>query len=309
MRVQQSSSDRSPDAWIGEIVPGELKRGEITGAGTIGIGGDLRVCRLGYGALRITGQIAWGDPPDRAVAKAVLRRALDLGVNFIDTAESYGPGVSEELIHEALFPYPDELVIATYTATKGGMNRFGPDSWGPDGRPERLRHDCEASLARLGLERLPVYQLHQPDPRIHFLESVGALVELQKEGKIRHIGLSNVTAQQLRAAQDLVEIVSVQNRYNLDDRSSEELVDLCEKEGIVFMPFRPLSGASDHSSAIAIARAHRATPPQIALAYLLARSSAMLPIPGTGSRAHLEENVSAGEIQLTESEVADLRGS
>ena len=270
---------------------------------TITLGGSLVANRLGYGALRVTGAVAWGDPPDRELAKAVLRRAVDLGVNFIDTAESYGPEISEDLVREALFPYPADLIIAT----KGGMHRFGPSSWGPDGRPERLRSDCEGSLRRLGVEQIDLYQLHQPDPDVPFLESVHALTELQSEGKIRLLGLSNVDETQLRAAQGIAEVVSIQNRYNLVDRSSERLVSICAEGGMAFIPFTPLRGASDNATVATIAAKYGVAPQQIALAFLLAHSPAMLAIPGTGSIEHVEQNCAAAAIDLDGSDVEILR--
>ena len=205
-------------------------------AGTIDVGGDLTVNRLGFGAMRITGAGIWGRPADRDEAKAVLRRAVELGVNFIDTADSYGPHVSEELIREALHPYPDDLVIAT----KGGLERTGPGQWPTNGRPEHLIEACEGSLRRLKLEQIPLYQFHRPDPAVPLEDSIGALVALKEQGKIRHIGLSNVTEEQLRRAQRLTPVVSIQNRYNVDDRRSESLVDLCEQEQMVFLPWAPI---------------------------------------------------------------------
>jgi aryl-alcohol dehydrogenase-like predicted oxidoreductase len=273
------------------------------GAGTIDLGGDLTVRRLGYGAMRITGRGIWGDPPDRDVAQAVLRRAVELGVNFIDTADSYGPAVSEELIAEALHPYPDDLVIAT----KGGLDRTGPDQWPPAASPERLRRVCEDSLRRLRLEEIPLYQLHRPDPAVPYEDSVGALVELKDEGKIRHIGVSNVDEAQLRTAQSLTPVVSVQNRYNVGDRNSESMLDLCEQESIAFLPWAPVQDHGDNTALAETAERHGATPTQIVLAWLLARSPSMLPIPGTGSVAHVEENVAAATIRLTPAEVAALR--
>lgn len=273
-------------------------------AGTVDVGGDLTVSRLGFGAMRITGAGIWGDPPDREQARAVLRRAVDLGVNFIDTADAYGPGVSEILIAEALYPYPGDLVIAT----KGGIVRPRPGRWESNGRPAHLRRACEASLKRLGLEQIPLYQLHRPDPRVPFTESVGALVALKDEGKIRHIGLSNVTEVQLREAQRLTPIVSIQNRYTVSDRSSEALVDLCEQERLVFLPWAPIQvGGADRAVSKAAAR-HGATPRQVVLAWLLARSPHILPIPGTGSVDHLEENVAAVSLslELTSEEVAAI---
>jgi aryl-alcohol dehydrogenase-like predicted oxidoreductase len=274
---------------------------------TLDLGGDLTVGRLGFGAMRITGPGIWGEPPDRDEAVAVLRRAVELGVNFIDTADSYGPFVSERLIAEALHPYPDDLVIAT----KGGLSRSGPGAWGSDGRPQHLRAACEESLQRLRLEQIPLYQLHRPDPKVPLEDSVGALVEMKNEGKIRHIGLSNVTEAQLDQAMQLTPIVSVQNRYSRVDRSSESMVDRCEVESIAFLPWAPIeAGSIGRDSAVArVAAAHGATPHQVALAWLLARSPALLPIPGTGSVAHLEENVQAVSLRLTPQEVAELNAA
>ena len=263
-------------------------------AGTIDVGGDLTVNRLGFGAMRITGQGIWGEPPNREQAIATLRRAVELGVNFIDTADSYGPDVSETLIAEALYPYPDDLVIAT----KGGQLRPGPSRWEPDGRPEHLREACEGSLRRLRLDQIPLYQLHRPDPKVPYAESIGALLELKNEGKIRHIGVSNVNESQLREAQRITPVVSVQNRYNVADRSSQEMVDICEQEALVFMPWAPVQ-QSGQNVAVAVAAERRGvTPQQIVIAWLLQASPAMLPIPGTGSPVHLEENVAATSISL-----------
>ena len=283
-------------------------RAVAAAAGTIDLGGDLTVCRLGFGAMRITGTGIWGDPPDLDAARDVLRRAVELGVNFIDTADSYGPEVSERLIGEALSPYPDDLVIAT----KGGLERPGPGQWTPNGRPEHLISACEGSLRRLRLEQIPLYQFHRPDPAVPLEDSVGALVDLKDQGKIRHIGLSNVSEKQLRRAQQLTPIVSIQNRYNLTDRGSESLVDLCEQEQIAFLPWAPIQGLDDVPVVVEIAARHEASQWQIALAWLLARSPTMLVIPGTGSRSHLEENVAAAGVQLSADEVASLnavRGS
>jgi pyridoxine 4-dehydrogenase len=271
-------------------------------AGTADIGGDLTVNRLAFGAMRITGSGIWGEPRDREEAKAVLRRAIELGVNLIDTADSYGPHVSEELIAEALHPYPDDLVIAT----KGGLERPGPGAWTPHGTPEHLREACEGSLQRLRLEQIPVYQFHRPDPKVPFEESVGALVELKNEGKIRHIGLSNVNERHLRQAQRLTAIVSIQNRYNPGDRTSERVVDLCEQEQITFFPWAPVQDLDRNKAVRRIAEAHQATTIQVALAWLLARSPAIVPIPGTSSVAHLEANVAAAELHLTADEVAEV---
>jgi aryl-alcohol dehydrogenase-like predicted oxidoreductase len=271
-------------------------------AGTIGIGGDLTVNRMGFGAMRITGQGIWGDPPDRDQAQATLRRAVELGVNFIDTANSYGPEVSEALIADTLHPYPADLVIAT----KGGLVRPGPGRWDPDGRPEHLRASCEDSLRRLKLEQIPLYQLHRPDPKVPYAESVGALAELKSEGKIRHIGLSNVSEAQLREAQRLAPVVSVQNRHNASDRSSESMVDLCDQESIAFLPWAPIQDGDEIVPVLTAARNHGVSSRQVILAWLLARSARILPIPGTGSPDHLDENVSAASVQLTNSEVTAI---
>jgi pyridoxine 4-dehydrogenase len=261
-------------------------------AGTIDVGGDLTVNRLGFGAMRITGRGIWGDPPSRDQAIATLRRVVELGVNFIDTADSYGPEVSETLIAEALYPYPDDLVIAT----KGGLIRPGPNRWEADGRPEHLRAACEGSLRRLRLEQIPLYQFHRPDPKVPLAESVGALAELKNEGKIRHVGLSNVTEDQFREAKRIVPIVSIQNRFNVTDRQSESIVDLCEQEDMVFLPWAPIQ-QTDRKVAVTVAAERRGvTEQQIVLAWLLAISPAILPIPGTGSPEHAEENVAAAAI-------------
>jgi pyridoxine 4-dehydrogenase len=278
-----------------------------TTTGTFALG-DRKVRRLGFGAMRITGKGIWGPPPDHDEAIAVLRRAVELGVNLIDTADSYGPDVSEELIAEALSPYPDDLVVAT----KGGLVRPGPDQWDADGRPEHLREACEGSLKRLRLERIEVYQFHRPDPSVPLEESLGALVELRDEGKIAHIGISNVSVAQLRQAQAVTRIVSVQNRYNLVERDAEDVLDACEAGGIGFIPWFPLKSGEvgkGAGPAADVARAHDATPAQVALAWLLARSPVMLPIPGTGSVEHLEENVAAAHLQLTDDEVKILSAS
>ncbi len=274
-------------------------------AGTIDVGGDMSVNRLGFGAMRITGPGIWGDPPDREQAKKVLRRALELEVNFIDTADSYGPEVSETLIAEALHPYPEDLVIAT----KGGLVRTGPNRWPVDGRPEHLREACAGSLRRLKLDQIPLYQFHRPDPSVPIEDSIGALVALKDEGKIRHIGVCNVTEPELRRAQALTPVVSVQNRYNVTDRKSESMIDLCEQEQMVFLPWAPILD-TEHSTAVAdMAARHRATPRQVVLSWLLARSPSVLPIPGTGSVEHLEDNVTAAGLSLTAAEVALLNGS
>jgi pyridoxine 4-dehydrogenase len=279
-------------------------RGEISAAnaGSIDVGGDLTVARLGFGAMRITGSGVWGEPPDRDRAMATLRRAVELGTNFIDTADSYGPEVSESLIAETLYPYPDDLVIAT----KGGMVRPGPGRWGPDGNPDHLRAACEGSLRRLRMDQIPLYQFHRPDPKFPVSESIGALADLKAEGKIRHIGISNVNEAQLREAQQITAIVSVQNRYNVADRASESMLDLCEQEALAFLPWAPIQDAESNPAVAAAAQRHGATAHQIILAWLLARSSAMLPIPGTGSADHLEENVAAASIELSPDEVAAI---
>lgn len=273
--------------------------------GTFLLGGDRPVHRLGFGAMRITGQGIWGPPADHDEAIATLRRAVALGINLIDTADAYGPEVSEELIAEALHPYPAGLVIAT----KGGLVRPGPGVWEPDGRPEHLRETLDGSLKRLRLERIDLYQYHRPDPKVPFEESVGTLAELQAQGKIRHVGLSNVTTEQLARAQRIVPIVSVQNRYNLADRAAEDVLEACERQNIGFIPWWPLATgdlARDGSAVAQIARRHDAAPAQVALAWLLKRSPVMLPIPGTSTRKHLEENVAGASITLNEEEFAEL---
>jgi pyridoxine 4-dehydrogenase len=272
---------------------------------TFTIGGDLEVHRLGFGAMRITGDGIWGPPDDPEEAKRLLRRVVERGVDLIDTADSYGPEVSENLIAEALHPYPDGLLIAT----KGGLRRSGPGQWPRDARPERLKECCEASLRRLKLDRIDLYQLHSPDNRVPLEESVGALKELRDEGKIRYVGVSNVSVQQLERARAVVEVVTVQNRYNLEDRSSEDVLDACEAEGIGFIPWWPLAVgrlAEPGGPLDRVARVHGATPAQIALAWLLARSPAMLPIPGTSSIEHFEENLAAADIELSPDEVAEI---
>ena len=271
-------------------------------AGTIDVGGDLTVRRLGFGAMRITGTGIWGEPENLEQAKAVLRRTVELGVNFIDTADSYGPDVSERLIAEALHPYPDDLVIAT----KGGLERPGPGQWTANGRPEHLVAACEGSLQRLRLEQIPLYQFHRPDPRVPLEDSLGTLVMLKERGKIRHIGLSNVNEEQLRRAQRVTPIVSIQNRYNVDDRQSESLVDLCEQEQMVFLPWAPIQDMEGREAVTRVAQRHGATPHQVVLAWLLARSPSILPIPGTGSVPHLEDNVAAASVELSREEVNEL---
>jgi aryl-alcohol dehydrogenase-like predicted oxidoreductase len=272
-------------------------------AGTIDIGGDLTVNRLGFGAMRITGPGIWGEPPSRDQAIATLRRVVELGVNFIDTADSYGPAVSETLIAEALHPYPDDLVIAT----KGGQARPGPNRWEPDGRPEHLREACEGSLRRLKLDQIPLYQLHRVDPKVPLAESMGAIAELKNEGKIRHVGISNVTEEELHEAQQIVPIVSVQNRYNVTDRHSAPVVDLCEQDGLVFLPWAPIQETDKNVGVAVAAERLGVTPHQVVLAWLLASSPQMLPIPGTGSPAHAEENIAAASLELTPQEFAAIR--
>jgi len=263
-------------------------------AGTIDIGGDLTVNRMGFGAMRITGQGIWGEPADREQAQAALRKAVELEVNFIDTADSYGPDVSEILIAETLYPYPDGLVIAT----KGGLVRPGPGRWDADGRPEHLRAACEGSLRRLKLEQIPLYQFHRPDPRVPIADSIGALAELKAEGKIRHIGISNVREDQLREAQRITPIVSVQNRYNVNDRVSEPVLDLCTQEDLAFLPWAPIQGTEQVIPLTTAAERHGVSQRQIALAWLLAHSEMMLPIPGSGSAGHVADNIAAASIKL-----------
>lgn len=275
-------------------------RPNAAAAGTFTLGSDLTVNRMGFGAMRLTGKGIWGEPKDESEAKAVLRRAIELSVNFIDTADAYGPDVSERLIGEALYPYPQGVIIAT----KGGQMRGGPDNWYPNGRPEHLREAIEGSLQRLRLERIDLYQLHRPDPQVPFEDSVGTLADLRKEGKIRHVGLSNVTVDQLNRARAIVPIVSVQNRYNLDDRSSEDVLKACERESIAFIPWAPLGAKT--ATLERVASAHDATVNQIALAWLLQHSPVMLPIPGTSSVAHLEENIAAASIKLSGEEIRSL---
>ena len=278
-------------------------------SGTLTIGGDLKVYRLGFGAMRLTGEGIWGPPANKQEAIAVLHRALELGINLIDTADSYGPEVSESLIAEALYPYPKGLVIAT----KGGLLRTGPGQWPQDGRPEHLREALEGSLRRLRLERIDIYQFHRPDPRVPFEDSVGELAKMRADGKIRHVGLSNITIEQLAQAQKIVPIVTVQNHYNLASRESErmsvqqseEMIDICERQGIGFIPWNPLASgelARPGGPLDQIAKRHNAKPSQVALAWLLKRSSTMLPIPGTSSVKHLEENAMGATITLTQEE-------
>jgi aryl-alcohol dehydrogenase-like predicted oxidoreductase len=274
-------------------------------AGTLELGGELTVRRLGFGAMRITGDGIWGEPDDREEARAVVRRAVELGVNLIDTADSYGPHVSEEIIAEAVHPYPDGLVIAT----KGGLTRSGPNRWERDGRPEHLREACEGSLRRLRVDRIDLYQLHAPDPEVPYERSVETMAELREEGKVRLVGVSNVSVAQLEQALEIVPVVAVQNRFNLADRASEDVLEACEERGIGFIPWFPLatgSLAQPGGPLDEIGERHDATPSQVALAWLLARSPVMLPIPGTGSVEHLEENLAAANLTLSEEEVEEL---
>lgn len=274
-------------------------------SGTFPLGGDLPIHRLGFGAMQLTGKGIWGPPADRTECLAVLRRAIELGVNLIDTAESYGPHVSEELIAEGLYPYPKDLVIAT----KGGLDRPGPNRWDANGRPERLREELDGSLKRLRLQRIDLWQLHRIDPAVPEDEQFGAIKDFQREGKIRHIGLSEVTVEQLERARRFFPVVSVQNRYNLADREWEKVLDHCEREHIGFIPWFPLQTgklAGGTGALAAIAKNHDATPAQIALAWLLKRSSVMLPIPGTSKVKHLEENMAAAGIELSDDEFAKL---
>ena len=274
-------------------------------SGTVSLGGELTVNRLGFGAMRLTGDGIWGPPKDRAGAIAVLRRAVELGVNFMDTADSYGPNVSEELIAEALTPYPRDLVIAT----KGGWNRPGPNQWTHDASPAHLQKAVEGSLKRLRLERIDVYQLHVPDPAVPLDASIETLANLQSEGKIRLIGLSNVTVEHIERARKIAPIVSVQNRYSFADREWDYVVDYCQRNGIAFIPWFPLGAGTVAGRLLErIAKAHHAKPIQIALAWLLKRSPVMLPIPGTSSLDHLEENVQAAALPLGEEEFLELNG-
>jgi pyridoxine 4-dehydrogenase len=277
-------------------------------AGTIAIG-ERTVRRIGFGAMRITGPGIWGPPRDHDGAIAVLRRAVELGVNLIDTADSYGPNVSEELIAEALYPYPEDLLIAT----KGGLVRTGPGrGWPADGRPEHLKEACEGSLRRLRLDTIELYQHHRPDPKVPYEISIGALKELQEEGKIRHVGVSNVSLDQLVTAREIVEVVSVQNRFSLIDRSSQDVLDRCEELGIAFFPWAPIEAghlAQPGGPVERIASRHDASPAQVALAWLLAHSPVILPIPGTSSVEHLEQNLGAAAVRLSQDELAELESA
>jgi pyridoxine 4-dehydrogenase len=275
---------------------------------TFRLGGDLEVRRLGFGAMRITGEGIWGPPDDPEEAKRLLRRVVERGVNFIDTADSYGPEISEQLIAEALHPYPDGLVIAT----KGGLRRTGPGEWPRDARPERLKECCEGSLRRLRLDRIDLYQLHAPDPEVPLEESMGAMRELQEEGKVRHIGVSNTSPEDLQRARSVVEVVSAQSRFSLTDRAQEPVLDACDRDRLGFIPWFPLATgdlARPGGPVDEIARAHDATPAQVALAWLLRRSPVILPIPGTSSIEHFEENLAAPELRLSDEEMASLEGA
>ncbi len=277
-------------------------------AGTLTIGGDLTVNRLGYGAMRLSGTGIWGDPADLGEARRVLQRAVELGVNFIDTADAYGPETNERLIAEALHPYPPGLVIAT----KGGIVRPAQDKWERNGRPEHLRAACEASLKRLKIERIDLYQLHAIDPEVPLEDSIGEIAKLQKEGKIRHVGVSNFSAEELARARTIVDVVSVQNRYNVSDRSSDPVLAVCQQDGLAFIPWAPLSQSPRDSNAASRAKLETwaeskdVSFPQAAVAWLLARSPAMLPIPGTSQMEHLEENVAAAALRLTTEEMSAI---
>ncbi len=311
--LAQSAAAAAGIAWVSATIaaeppdPASNPKLPAAAAGTLSIGGDLRVNRLGFGAMRITGEGIWGEPRDAKEAIAVLKRAVALGTNFIDTADAYGPYVSERLIQQALYPYPQGLLIAT----KGGQTRPSAGEWVPDGHPQHLREACEASLKRLKLERIGLYQLHRPDPQVPYEDSVGELAKLQKEGKIQHIGVSNVDPAQLAKAQALVKVASVQNRFNVADRGSDPVLAICVREHIAFLPWAPLAqGAQGHATSDrriaalqAIAQERRIDPSQASLAWLLARSPVILPIPGTSRVDHLEQNVAAAAIRLTPDEM------
>src|ERR1700675_691284 len=307
---EKSSSTHQSSSLKGKHMPNHkfaVQRSQAAAkkAGEFLIGGDLRVTRLGFGAMRITGDGVWGEPANRAEAVRVLRRAVELGINFIDTADSYGPHVSEEIIPEALFPYPAGLVIAT----KGGFDRPGPNQWVENGRPEHLRSACEGSLRRLRLDRIDLYQLHRIDPKVPAEDQLGTLKDLRAQGKIKHIGLSEVSLRQIQHARTMIPIVSVQNRYSITDRGSEDVLEYCENEKLGFIPWFPLAAGrvSGPDSAIGrIAAQWKSTPSQVALAWLLARSPVMLPIPGTSKVKHLEENVGAVEIKIDADKMNEL---
>jgi pyridoxine 4-dehydrogenase len=284
---------------------GNAHKKPATRSGTFAIGGDLRVHRLGFGAMQLTGPGVWGEPADRAEAIVVLRRAIELGINLIDTADSYGPYVSEELIREALHPYPKGLVIAT----KAGLARPSPSRWVPLGRPEYLRQECEMSLRRLGIDRIDLFQLHRIDPKVPADDQFGVLRDLQKEGKIGHVGLSEVNLAEIDAARRIVTVATVQNQYNLAYRNSEDVLDYCTRKNIGFIPWFPLATgdlARSHGALVKIAKALGATPAQVALAWLLKKSPIMLPIPGTSKVKHLEENVAATLLHLDDSIMEEL---
>ena len=282
-----------------------MSNGHASASGSFTLGGDLEIYRMGFGAMRITGDGIWGPPKDHDNALAVVRHAVELGVNFIDTADSYGPDVSENLVAEALHPYPEGVIIAT----KGGHTRPGPGQWAKDGRPEYLRKALEGSLQRLKVDRIDLYQFHRPDPNVPYADSVGEIARMRDEGKIRHVGLSNVTPEQLAIGRDIVEIVSVQNQYNVFDRSSEDVLEICEAENIGFIPWYPVGAGNINTKKLEqVAPKYDATAYQIALAWLLKRSPVMLPIPGTSSIAHLEENIAASAIQLSDEDFDFLGG-
>jgi pyridoxine 4-dehydrogenase len=286
-------------------IKANMKTPNAAASGTFKIGGDLPVHRLGFGTMRLTGEGIWGEPKDRAEAIRVLKRLPELGVNFIDTADSYGPYVSEQLIAEALYPYPKDLVVAT----KGGLVRTGPNAWDPVGRAVYLRQEVEMSLRRLKVERIALYQLHRFDPRTPVEESLGELKKMQEEGKIHHIGISEVSVADVERARKIVNVVSVQNRYNISDRAHEDVVNYCEKENLGFIPWFPLAaGKLTEPGGVldTLVKKHNATKAQIGIAWLLHRSPVMLPIPGTSSVKHLEENVAAAELKLSDAEWASL---
>jgi pyridoxine 4-dehydrogenase len=302
MRLRSCAAHRMPMATMTESTI------SAAASGTFSLGGDLKVNRLGFGAMRITGEGIWGEPKDREGAKRVLRRAVELGVNLIDTADAYGPEVSEQLIGESLAPYPNGVVIAT----KGGLTRQGPNKWLPVGRPEYLQQQVEMSLRRLKLERIELWQLHRIDPKVPVEESLGAIAEMQKAGKIRHVGLSEVKPHEIEQARKVVEIVSVQNQYNLGDRKHDDVVDYCTRENIAFIPWFPVAAgklAQPGGALDAAAKKHGATVGQLSLAWLLQRSPVILPIPGTSSVEHLEENVAAGAVILDDAEWAEIETS
>ena len=290
---------------MSEQKPAKKEEAPAKKAGEIVIGNDLRVTRLGFGSMRLTGEGIWGEPKDRAECIRVLRRAIELGINFVDTADSYGPHVSEELIAEALYPYPEDLVIAT----KGGFDRPGPNRWVENGRPEHLREACEGSLRRLRLDQIPLYQLHRIDPKVSAEDQLGTLKQLQAEGKVKHIGLSEVSVKQIEHARTMVSIVSVQNRYSVADRGAEDVLQYCEKEKMAFIPWFPLGAgrvSAPDSPIGRLAARLNGTPSQVALAWLLERSQFILPIPGTSSVKHLEENVAAVNLQLDQNALREI---